>query len=54
MSVVDGRDANKLPSTLGTLIPHIYRAYYQVLICKLSMIPYPTIPDATNYYWVNR
>lgn len=53
MSVVEAKDGNKLPPTLGTLTPHIYRAYYQVLICKLSMIPYPNIPEATDYYWVN-
>lgn len=52
MSVKDGRDGNQLPPTLGTLIPHISRAYYLSLIGKMSIKPEPSLPPPTDYYWV--
>lgn len=52
MSVKDGKDSIHLPPTMGTLIPHISRAYYQTLLTKQSIDPQFEAPDAKNYYWV--
>lgn len=52
MSVKDGKDANQLPPTKATLIPHVSRAYYQTLLQKQSINPELNIPDPTNYHWV--
>ncbi|KAJ6648121.1 hypothetical protein Bhyg_03346 [Pseudolycoriella hygida] len=46
----DGKDGNQLPPTVGTLIPHLHRAYYQALIYKVSIKSNPVIPPPTNYF----
>lgn len=52
MSVKDGKDAIYLPPTLGTLIPHIHRAYYRTILVKHGINPQFEAPDPTEYYWV--
>lgn len=49
----EGKDGNQLPPTLGTLVPHMSRAYYQALAFKMSILSNPIIPPPTNYFWVN-
>lgn len=46
-----GKEGQQLPPTLGTLIPHTYRAFYMARVWKLSQKPCPQIPSPTNYYW---
>ena len=45
------KEGQQLPPTTGTLIPHTSRAYYMALVWKMSTVPKPEIPPATNYYW---
>ena len=45
------KEGQQLPPTIGTLIPHIARAYYMALVWKSSGQPCPHIPLATNYAW---
>lgn len=52
MSAIIGREGKNLPPTLGTLIPHVYRAFYSALLCKLAITLHPEIPHPTEYYWV--
>jgi len=41
------KEGQQLPPTLGTLIPHLNRAYYMALLWKLSRA-LPTVPN-TNF-----
>lgn len=52
MSVVKGREGKNLPPTFGTLIPHVFRAFYSALVSKLAITLLPEIPPPTDYYWV--
>lgn len=54
MSVVNGKEGKNLPPTMGTLTPHLYRAFYSVLLIKLATALHPEIPHPTEYYWVGR
>ena len=46
-----GKEGQQLPPTLGTLIPHVHRAFYMARIWKLSQKPCPKLPSPTQYYW---
>ena len=46
-----GKEGRQLPPTLGTLKPHIQRAFYVALVWNLSIKPYPSIPQATDFSW---
>lgn len=52
MSAVNGREGKNLPPTVGTLIPHVFRAFYSALVIKLAIILGPEIPPPFEYYWV--
>lgn len=52
MSVVNGKEGKNLPPTMGTLIPHVFRAFYSSLLGKLATTLNPEIPHPTEYYWV--
>lgn len=52
MSAVNGREGKNLPPTNGTLIPHVFRAFYSALVTKLAITLRPEIPPPTEYYWV--
>ena len=45
------RDCKNLPPTLGTLKPHVMRAYYMALIWKRSIVPIATMPIPLKYGW---
>lgn len=51
MSVADGKDNSKLPPTRGTLIPHVFRAFWLTMMWKNSIGPSP-LPSPTDFYWV--
>ena len=42
-----GKEGQQLPPTLGTLIPHTFRAYYMALVWKSSRKPCPKLPSPT-------
>lgn len=46
-----GKEGRQLPPTLGTLKPHIQRAFYMALVWNLSIKPCPSIPPPTNFSW---
>lgn len=52
MSVVKGKEGKNLPPTIGTLIPHVFRAFYSALVSKLAITLLLEIPPPTDYYWV--
>lgn len=52
MSVKGGKDGNQLPPTIGTLVPHVSRAYYHALMGKMSTKPQFKLPAPTGYHWV--
>ena len=46
-----GKEGQQLPPTLGTLKPHVERAYFMALVWKSLSKPCPMIPPATDYSW---
>jgi len=46
-----GKEGTQLPPTVGTLIPHTNRAYYNALLCKKSTVPCPLLPPPTDFSW---
>ena len=44
-------DGEKLPPTIGTLIPHIQRANYTSMRDKSYRSPHPVLPDIINHGW---
>ena len=44
-------DGEKLPPTIGTLIPHIQRANYMSMRDKSYRSPHPVLPDIINHGW---
>ena len=45
------KEGAQLPPTLGTLVPHTWRAYHMALVWKASQKPCPKLPSPTCYYW---
>jgi len=49
--VQKSKDGAQLPSTLGTLVPHTWRAYHMALVWKASQKTCPKLPSPTCYYY---
>ena len=47
----NGKEGRQLSPTLGTLKPHIERAFYMALVWNLSIKPCPSIPPTTDFSW---
>lgn len=52
MSAGGGKEGKHLPPTAGTLIPHVYRAFYSALASKAAITLRPEIPHPVLFYWV--
>ena len=44
-------EGERLPPTLGSLEPHIWRAHYVAIIWKRAGEPQPQLPSAVDYGW---
>jgi len=44
-------DGEKLPQTIGTLIPHIQTANYMSMRDKSYWYPHPVLPNIINHGW---
>lgn len=52
MSII-GRNSKNIPPTVGTLVPHVFRAYYSALLSKAAVALLSEIPPPNDYYWVS-